>query len=258
MVNATKQLNINTDPVIEDAIEILNSHKTLSSENLPYVKRVWEDPGIRLAYERRDEFQLDSNAIYYFENMERFIQPDFAPNASDILNLRLKTTAVTETHFISGEMEYTLVDVGGQRCERRKWLPCFDSVGAVIYIIALDEYNMNLNEDYRVNRLQEALDLFEEITDSKNFLKTHFFVLFNKDDLFRDKIKTHPISNYFEEFTDEDTYDNCLKFIQSQFEQRFHGNKNRFTSLVTTLLDTDNFSKTLEKINTFYRETDNF
>jgi len=231
--------------------------KKLTAENLPFVRRVWADQGIQAAYLRRNEFQLDSNTAYYFDNMERFIQQDFEPNATDILKLRLKTTGVTETNFTSGGMDFSLVDVGGQRSERRKWLHCFDSVGAVIYVIALDEYNMSLSEDYRVNRLQEALDLFEEITESKHFTKTHFFVLFNKEDLFRSKIKSQPISQYFEGF-DEDSYDNSIKFIQTQFERLFQGNKSRYTSFVTCLLETENVVKTIEKIHTYFRETENF
>lgn len=239
-----------------DAVDILVGEKKLTTENIVHIKRVWADPGIQAAYLRRNEFQLDSNAAYYFENMERFIQPEFEPNSEDILKLRQKTTGVTETNFTSGGIEFILVDVGGQRSERRKWLHCFDSVGAVIYIIALDEYNMSLSEDYRVNRLEEAVDLFEEITESKHFTKTHFFVLFNKEDLFRKKITTQPISQYFDDFNEEDNFENSLKYIQSQFERIFQGNKSRYTCFVTCLLETGSVAKTIESIQNFFRENE--
>jgi hypothetical protein len=37
------------------------------------------------------------------------------------------------------DYEMTIVDVGGQRSERRKWLHCFENVTAVLYFVALDE-----------------------------------------------------------------------------------------------------------------------
>ena len=40
-----------------------------------------------------------------------------------------------------------MVDVGGQRSERRKWLQCFNEVNSVIFIVALSDYNLVLRED---------------------------------------------------------------------------------------------------------------
>ncbi len=40
-----------------------------------------------------------------------------------------------------------VVDVGGQRSERRKWIQCFDDVNSMIFIASLSEYNQTLEED---------------------------------------------------------------------------------------------------------------
>ena len=40
-----------------------------------------------------------------------------------------------------------MIDVGGQRSERKKWLRCFDSIQAVIFIASLAEYDQVLAED---------------------------------------------------------------------------------------------------------------
>ena len=45
-----------------------------------------------------------------------------------------------------------MVDVGGQRSERRKWIHCFEDVTAVIFFVAMSEYNQYLLEDPEVKR----------------------------------------------------------------------------------------------------------
>jgi hypothetical protein len=40
-----------------------------------------------------------------------------------------------------------MVDVGGQRSERRKWIHCFESVTTVIFLVALSEYDQVLFEN---------------------------------------------------------------------------------------------------------------
>lgn len=55
------------------------------------------------------------------------------------------------------------MDVGGQRSERRKWLHCFDNVTAVLFLVALNEYDMVLEEDNRTNRMEESLKLFQKL-----------------------------------------------------------------------------------------------
>jgi hypothetical protein len=38
-------------------------------------------------------------------------------------------------------MRINMIDVGGQRSERKKWLNCFDGIQAVIYVVAMSEYD---------------------------------------------------------------------------------------------------------------------
>ena len=42
--------------------------------------------------------------------------------------------------------------MGGQRTQRSKWIHCFDDVTAIIFIIALSEYNLRLAEDNKTVR----------------------------------------------------------------------------------------------------------
>ena len=40
-----------------------------------------------------------------------------------------------------------LVDVGGQRSERKKWIHCFEDVTAILFFVALSAYDLGLRED---------------------------------------------------------------------------------------------------------------
>lgn len=54
---------------------------------------------------------------------------------------RVITSGVGSTVVIDPPMRYTVVDVGGQRNERKKWLHCFDDVKAIVFLISLAGYN---------------------------------------------------------------------------------------------------------------------
>lgn len=53
-------------------------------------------------------------------------------------------------HAISNTIQLDIicrmVDVGGQRSERRKWIHCFENVTSIIFLVALSEYDQILFE----------------------------------------------------------------------------------------------------------------
>ena len=55
----------------------------------------------------------------------------------------------TFTHLYSPErllLSVRMVDVGGQRSERRKWIHCFENVTSIMFLVALSEYDQVLVE----------------------------------------------------------------------------------------------------------------
>ena len=49
-----------------------------------------------------------------------------------------------------------MVDVGGQRSERRKWIHCFDHVTGVMFLVAISEYDQWLVETDTVSNPQQS------------------------------------------------------------------------------------------------------
>lgn len=48
---------------------------------------------------------------------------------------------------------FRMFDVGGQRSERKKWIHCFEGVTAIIFIVAMSEYDLTLAEDQEMVNL---------------------------------------------------------------------------------------------------------
>jgi GTPase SAR1 family protein len=125
----------------------------------------------------------------YIEAVDRLAESGYVPTVDDVLRSRAKTTGIIETEFVVDGVMFKMVDVGGQRSERKKWMHCFTDVTAVIFCVALSEYDLKLYEDNETNRMHESLKLFKEITNSKWFAETSTILFLNKSDLFREKIR---------------------------------------------------------------------
>jgi len=214
--------------------------ESLSPETADIITKLWEIKSIKEAYEKRHELKLQvpTNADYYFSNVNRFSAPDFVPTFDDMMMAKLKTTGVQEVSFHSQGTDIILVDVGGQRSERRKWLHCLDDVLAIIYMCALDDYDSMLEEDGATNRLQESLELFSTVTSSTYFAEKGWILFLNKKDLFEQKIKTKPLNKFFSNVLPEDGNDftKASNYILELYRKSFKGKalQHHFTCALDT------------------------
>eukprot|EP01097_Dermamoeba_algensis_P010428 TRINITY_DN771_c0_g2_i2.p1 TRINITY_DN771_c0_g2~~TRINITY_DN771_c0_g2_i2.p1 ORF type:complete len:361 (-),score=68.10 TRINITY_DN771_c0_g2_i2:163-1245(-) len=183
------------------------------------IKALWQDDGIQTLWKRNNEFQIQDNTPYYFGQLDRITKPGYIPSEEDVLRSRAKTTGITNTRFQIDGMKFNLVDVGGQRSERKKWIHCFENVTMVIFCVAMSEYDMKLYEDDRTNRMAESLKLFEEITNSKWFAETPIVLFLNKSDMFRVKLeeKKTDLKVCFPEYSGGCNFDLAADFIKSKF-----------------------------------------
>jgi GTPase SAR1 family protein len=191
----------------------------ITSSNVHHFKELWKDPGILRAYDNRSKFQLPDSALYYFERLDAIAAPGYIPSEQDILRSRVKTSGIVVNDFLVEGNEFKMIDVGGQRNERKKWIACFEGVTAVLFIGVLSEYDLVLSEDDSQNRMVETLTLFEEICKSPFFVKTAMILMLNKRDSFLDKIKTVPLSvcPLFSDYSGPSTYEAGVQVIQDTF-----------------------------------------
>lgn len=183
------------------------------------LKALWRDEGVQEAFQRNGaEYHLNDSAKYYLDDLERICDPRYEPTDQDILRSRVKTTGIVETVFQVDKLTYRMFDVGGQRSERKKWIHCFESVTAIVFLVAISEYDQKLVEDEDVNRMQEALTLFDSICNSRWFVKTSIILFLNKIDIFRDKVERVPIEDYFDDYEGGPSYEAGCEYFKERFE----------------------------------------
>jgi len=221
--------------------ENFNSYtQELTSGMVDTIKKLWKDSAIQKAYERRNEVQLIDSAQYCFENIDHFAQPEWIPNEQDILHVRAKTTGIVETTFSVKDTHFRMIDVGGQRNERKKWIHCFQEVTAIIYCVALNEYDMKLLEDEKINRMLESLELFEYIANSKWFTRTAIILFLNKSDLFREKIGRADLKVLFSDYLGGSDFDKAVEYITQKFIALNGSPSKKIFVQVTQATDTNN------------------
>merc|ERR1719440_1094743 len=152
-------------------------------------------------FKRRSEFQLNDSAEFYFNEVARLAEPAYIPTTDDILRSRVRTTGIVQSDFTIKSLQFSMFDVGGQRNERRKWIHCFDNVDSVVFVASLSEFDQNLYEDETKNRLDEALELFAQISNSKWFKECAMILFLNKKDLFEKKLKDKTMSDYVKTYS---------------------------------------------------------
>lgn len=205
------------------------------------IKSLWQDRGIQECYNRRREYQLTDSAKYYLDKTDEVANSSYLPSEQDILRLRVPTSGIIEYSFDLNEIRFRMVDVGGQRSERRKWIHCFENVTSIIFLVALSEYDQTLFETGNENRMQESMVLFETIVTYPWFANSSMILFLNKKDILEEKIMTSHLVDYFPEF-DGPRQDAIAarEFILEMFKNLNVNPNRRIYSHFTCATDTEN------------------
>lgn len=258
VLQAMPHLNVPIQPGNESRKELilgLNPNMTITQDYLPReiseaLRGLWYDPGVRAVVNRSREYQLNDSASYFFHALERMSTPGYLPTDQDILRSRVKTTGIVENVFKVGETHYRVFDVGGQRSERKKWINCFDGVNALVFLVSLSEYDQRLYEAEDVNRMTEALTLFDSISNSRWFVNTQIIVFFNKIDLFAEKLPRSPLSNFFPDYDGgNDDYPAACEFLKQKFLSVYRGeDPSKIHSFLTCATDSRQIQMIMDSV----------
>ncbi|CAO4360846.1 unnamed protein product [Caenorhabditis nigoni] len=214
----------------------------------------WNSREIQEVYKRRYEFELLDSTKYYLENLDRISKPDYLPNEEDIVHSRKATVTINSIVFQYTGVSLLMVDVGGQRSERKKWLHLFDDAKVVIFVIDLTGYAKKSEESRtELSRfpnffkeigndafdMKVALKIFNDVAGSHSLANAVFLLFFNKVDLFKELLPQVSLQPCFSKFAEENSYDNTSKFICDKFIRAAKPKKSVFPHF-TTATNTEN------------------
>ncbi|XP_006796800.1 guanine nucleotide-binding protein G(q) subunit alpha-like isoform X2 [Neolamprologus brichardi] len=214
---------------------------TLTNPYIDALKSLWSDPGIQECYNRKREYQLSDSAKYYLDDLDRISDTGYLPTQQDVLRVRVPTTGIIEYPFDLEGVVFRMVDVGGQRSERRKWIHCFENVTSIMFLVALSEYDQVLAESSNENRMEESMALFKTIISYKWFEESSIILFLNKIDLLEEKIMYSHLVDYFPEYDGPpQDVDAGKTFILDMFVSLNPDEKKIIYSHFTCATDTDN------------------
>ena len=172
------------------------------------------------------------------------------------MRCRARTIGITETVFQLRDHEMLMVDVGGQKSERRKWIHCFQDVTSILFLVSLSGYDQCLVEDKDAVRASMArlngtyshpIESNARCYDNLGFnmslpmvqidvdcgslqksdkllaLNSSLQILFlNKDDLFQTKIQHSDIKTFFPVYPQPPRFCSSLRFIRYRTSMESH------------------------------------
>ena len=175
---------------------------------------------------------------YFLQRMEKVENYDeFDPNAEDILRIRVQTTGVVYTTFKYKSSNFCMVDVGGQKTERRKWIHLFDDVKAIFFVVDLSN----------IEGMAESLEVFINICSTRELSEANMILFFNKTDIFKEKRDFSALVEQFPDFVDgKCAHREIGLFIKDKFENAFKNvhRSGYIYSFFTCATDTKNIDKT--------------
>jgi len=233
----------------QDSYELLKStdeYAPIDSSIGRAIKSLWAEPKLRELWEKHSEFQIMESASHFFNHIDRIMKPGYSATVQDVLYTRVRTTGIITDNYEIDNTTFEIYDVGGQRNERKKWIHCFDGVTAVLFVASISEYDQMLFEDVNMNRISEALSLFQQTCSNRFFQSSSIILLLNKRDLFEKKIKKVDIAS-IDLFSDFKGPPRDAEAGSRYFKDKFLANRGSFKNdiyvHVVCATDTDNVSK---------------
>ena len=95
-----------------------------SPDSIAIIGRLYASAPLQAAMARSSEFYLLDSAPYFLSPsvLSRTLSSSYLPTDADILRSRLATSGIIENEFVIDKLLFRVMDVGGQRGERKKWM----------------------------------------------------------------------------------------------------------------------------------------
>ena len=164
---------------------------------------------------------LSPQAKYFWGHAKRILDVDYVANDQDIIYCPSSTLGVTTFEFETPESTYHIVDCGGQRSQRKKWLHFFSAATAVLFVASLDDFWHCLAEAEDRNALHESIDTFDETINSPGVRSRTVILFLNKKDLLPASLEMYDFTKYFPQYKgDPKDWEKVANYIKGLFLAR--------------------------------------
>lgn len=100
------------------------------------------------------------SSISKLSSFPRWGGPKWLPTTDEILCGRSRTIGINRSMFRNKTRLFEVIDVGGQKNQRQKFIHLFDNIDQIIFVAALSDYNLTLWESPTEDRLRDSINLF--------------------------------------------------------------------------------------------------
>lgn len=188
------------------------------------LKELWAEESLKVIYGERDRlFNLSDGVVHFWNALDRVFSPGYMPSNDDILRIRLRTVGFDEAVFSYKGSRFRVLDVGGQRSERRNWQEQLNKATCIMFVSSLTEFDQQLREDFSQSRLEETMHLWAELTDlvaRRQSKDLALILLLNKLDLFQEKMRGPSKTNfqrYFKSYKGQLAWAPCAAHVRDTF-----------------------------------------
>jgi GTPase SAR1 family protein len=212
------------------------TRKGYSKEFHQVIIRIWRDKNIQQVFlDTRHKLHLPDGYehLLNFKNIERYKEfGGFVPTVEDVVYCHSRTLGLTEMPFEFDKNKFVMVDTGGVRSERKKWHRTYEQCSLMVYVVSLSDYDATLSEDFDVNRMRDALELYEKTINTYPFNHQKSVLIFNKSDLLERDLNHKSIAEVFPNYKEMNTSQEVISFIKNEFLKLVKGDPNRILTKI--------------------------
>eukprot|EP00301_Raphidiophrys_heterophryoidea_P000735 c10366_g1_i5.p1 GENE.c10366_g1_i5~~c10366_g1_i5.p1 ORF type:complete len:277 (-),score=65.74 c10366_g1_i5:194-1024(-) len=168
--------------------------------------QVWRDPAIQNVLQM--DVSRHESYKHLLDRVEVLASSEYVPTPDDVGHSAALSQSVMEQLITVQHNTLRLVDIGGQRGERRKWLHHFSSAQMLVFVADVNAYNRSglgtgaeSDDDKPLsNRMVETLELYRSVVAEPDLQNVPVVVLLNNISEFRSSF-ADTLENFSSTFT---------------------------------------------------------
>lgn len=126
----SKKVSIISD--YHEAVDELRLKEDELKQLASIISKLWNLECIQATFHyHNNNFAISDNLQYFFNNIDKIMNINYIPSEMDILQNRTQSNGMKEYEYKPTNetaKSFKVIDVGGQRMERRKWINHFDKL----------------------------------------------------------------------------------------------------------------------------------